>query len=241
MTPLQAALEWFALTAFCPIAALALSPRARSPLPPLPDAFPDLEPATVVHEAGHAVLAWYCTAVVDVTCVNVRRDSGAKAGGHVSYRSLPVSSPAAVWCDVVVSLAGLAAELMVFGSFFSGRCASDLSCARRGAEAIVRSGYEPPGGLGPGPSLPFDRMFADPLPDQELRVLRAAYRVARDILEERSEDLSRLSQLLISRPVVGGADLRSVLGRRPFTLSSVILHGLGKPVPAGFVVPKWDR
>lgn len=160
------------------------------------------------HEAGHAIVAWGATHVGTVT-VLCEDDSGKTL---CAGRPVPDIS-AAQWAELVVLLAGIAGELQVFGRFRSGPAASDLDKARALSAALIAAGYEPKVSA-PAVTVPFSKMFVEPLTDEESRLFESAYGYARAIIRAHRIRFWRLVALLHSRGEVRDADLERVLGSR---------------------------
>ncbi len=160
------------------------------------------------HEAGHAIVAWGATHVGSVA-VLCEDDSGKTlcAGSRVS------DLQAAQWAELVVLLAGIAGELQVFGRFRSGPAASDLDKARTLSAALVAAGYQPKVSANAA-TVPFAKMFVEPLSDEESRLFESAYSYARAIIRAHRVRFWRLVALLHSRAEVRDADLERVLGNR---------------------------
>lgn len=229
MTPFAAALTAFEVTAIGPAIAAAIGWTRRTlTVEPVP-------PATEVHEAGHALLAWYCTAVAYILHVDTVKSGDGTPGGHVRaawYVSAP--QPAADWCRLVVALGGLAAEMLVVRRVSSMASASDLLDAAARCRAIVRAGgVSPPWPAPTAPGFPFESVFTDPLTEAELRVMRVGYATARDLLARHPAELARLIALLVERPFVRGEDLRPALGPRPLAAGD-LWWVLGDAMRAGF-------
>lgn len=130
-----------------------------------------------VHEAGHALVALRCTLVEQVLFATI--DLGEQP--RVEY--VLAGDPRYEWCDAVIALSGIAAEVMVFGSFRSRLSRSDLVAARMRAESIVSSGVVPRCVVpDAGCGLDFSKVFADPPSARVLAVMDDAYRTARSIL-----------------------------------------------------------
>ena len=124
-----------------------------------------------------------------------------------------------------MSLAGIAAEMMVVRRASSLSSASDLVEAAALCRAITREGWvEPPW---PRPkrerTIAFNTVFVDRLSERELHVMRLGYATARDLLSRRSRELARLMALLLERPVVRGEDLQPLLGPRPIAATPLWL------------------
>lgn len=234
MTPLAAALVAFALTAIGPAIAAAFGWSRRALT-----LDPEVHPVALIHEAGHALVAWHCTAVADVLSVNTKRSGDGALGGHVTNAWLVnAPQPALDWCRLVVSLAGIAAEMMVIRRARSGPASEDLMSAAALCRSIVQAGgVDPPWPAPRDRRLAFERMFIEQLTEEELRVMRSGYAMARDLLGQRPIALARLLTLLIERPIVRGDDLRPALGPRPVA-STALWRTLSSEVKAEFSIPR---
>lgn len=218
MTPLVAALAAFSMTAIGPIVAAAVGWSRRAVTP-----HPDVHPVALVHEAGHALAAWHCTAVAEVLTVDTMRTADGNRGGHVRNAWLAAApQPALDWCRLVVALAGIAAEMMVIRRARSGPASEDLMEAAALCRRIVEAGGdEPPWPAPRDRRLAFERAFVEQLTEKELRVMRSGYAMARELLGQRATSMARLLALLIERPVVRGDDMHPALGPRPVASTSM--------------------
>lgn len=239
MTPLSAALAWFELTVGVPVAALAVQAlsRAARKLHPL-IIQPQVDPTVVLHEAGHALLAWHCTAVDSVLSVNTRESAIGGPGGYVKSAWLVnAPQPALDWCRLVVVLGGVAAEMMVARRARSGPASEDLMAAADLSRRIVQAGgADPPWSESWDYKLAFERVFVEQLSDAEMRVLRIGYAAARGMLARRPTALARLEVLLAERHVATGEELRAALGKRPVA-STGLWRTLSGEIKAEFVIP----
>jgi ATP-dependent Zn protease len=235
VSPLAAALTAFALFA-APVAAAALV-RQRPRRAPLTERPPCVSTTVVVHEAGHTLLAWHCTAVADVLLVNVRANASGGPGGFVRNAWMTAGpQPATNWCRLVVALGGFAAEMMVMQRASSGPSREDLLEAAALCRAIVRAGgAEPPWPAPREREIAFERAFAEEMSGAELAVMRAGYATARDLLARRAESLTRLVVFLLRKPVARGDELAEVLGHRPVA-STTLWRVLSNEVRAEFSV-----
>jgi len=231
----------FHLTAALPAAALALA-RWRPELQPEPPATaPD--PRAVAHEAGHALVAWHCTSVTRVLRVDVTRSSDGQPGGHVLLNRLAWRAPDALWCELAVTLAGMAGELVVFGRVRSLNSADDLAQGLSLARSLAEIGTPPPWSDVPASTLAFGDMFADPIDGAVIGVMRAGYAMARHVIMERSLPFCRLMAALSLGSALGEGELAAALGPRPFSQVIVaVLAATGRYVPARFVLePQTNR
>ncbi len=114
----------------------AKEPRVRVYLPQA--FFGGQRTRTAVHEAGHAVLAWEARCVMDVTSAQIVADDDERSAGLVKYRSrLPVIARDN-WEQVSICLAGLAAEVTMYGSCQKGGAEDDIRSARELVDEIYQ-------------------------------------------------------------------------------------------------------
>lgn len=170
---------------------------------------------TAVHEAGHTLATWFCTDVVciDRVTINGMRDGSANYAGRTEYSLVDRSEN--TWSHAVIKLAGMAAEVKVFGRTHSYGCSGDL----QGVLQTLRRVAKPP--VWPPPTstvaLAFDRMFVQPLPKHEVEMLNLCLRYATDLLNAHESKFEKIIQLLRSRRSVRETDLARVLGSRKAT------------------------
>lgn len=177
-----------------------------------------------LHEAGHAVAAWSCTNVVKLFSVSIDAE-----GGECCHASSKSESTDSMWCKVVISLAGLAAETTEFPKIRSGYAMDDLAKARRHAEKCI--GSEPPWQDPGGKTLPFASMMAPPLTLDEERVLSIGYRMAKHVVAAHGDRVSKLGSLVAARGSVGETEMKKLFGARTF----IALSGMFRST---FVLPK---
>lgn len=163
-----------------------------------------------VHDAGHTIAAWFCTAVRDVERVSIREAHGAALWCVLRDDA----HPPALWCRLVVLLAGVAAEARVFRRWRSLPAHGDLAEARRIAATLA--GQSPPWPAVVPLTLPFDAAFSEPLAAVELAVLHTGYAMARQILLVRHVQHRRLVGALLHREHLTQDEIADILGTRSF-------------------------
>jgi hypothetical protein len=162
-----------------------------------------------VHEAGHAVAAWLCTAVLAVHEVRVGHVRG-EPFGHVRL----TERGSAEWCRLVIVLAGVAADQCIYRAKARSRpYASDLNQAR--ALAAVLSGQAPPWSV-EGPTLPFTSLL-EGLSDGERAVLDVGYRRAAALVRSHRNAVLHVASALAASGEVGQSKLEEMLGSRDMT------------------------
>ena len=175
-----------------------------------------------VHECGHAVAAWCCTAVSAIGGITMERETG---GGVLYTFVFKMGSVAdSHWCDTVISLAGIAAEVHTYGRCRGGPARTDLSKAREAARELVKLGSpSPPWGKSKHLNvLPFDKVWEDAPSAAEVAILSQAYRMARDIVKAHGHSFYRLVSVLLTRKTVTEKEAAVVLGRRPKRLVGLL-------------------
>lgn len=155
-----------------------------------------------VHESGHALLAWKLgLAVEDMTF-----GSAARAGCASTWVRLPDVPTAAVVADVLtVTLGGRPAEIVEFGAPSAG-AASDLAMA---TEICGRMHCRM--GLGTNLAVCDPAHAPDSLRTAVERVLHKAMERAVRTLSGRRCDLERLTEALLERGSLSGAEIVALL------------------------------
>ena len=168
-----------------------------------------IECRLAVHDAGHAVAAWCCTAVIDIEIATIE----AEQGGYVRWR-MPRERHADLWHFLVITLAGVAAEAMVYSRSRSEAVASsDFAFARKYAEQLV--GVDLPWRDPGGPTIDFQKIYVKPSPSPEvIGVLKAAYRMARHVIRAHGGDYYRVVSMLLTHRTATQRHVERVLGSR---------------------------
>ena len=183
-----------------------------------------------VHEAGHTVTAWCCTLVHEVPEVTIEDEEGGVTRtwlyNHDSHESR--------WCDMVIFLAGMAAEIAAFGKVKTRGCGPDIERALFQAKKIVDSGNLTPPWKSPSrkKSLEFEKMI-HALDLQQAKVLSEGYRMAYSILEAHGNKFYKVVSVLLAKKTASAADIESVLGPRAF------VKIMGVTVAAGWLKPSF--
>ena len=189
-----------------------------------------------VHEAGHAVAGWCCTLVGEVTVATIED----KSGGFVRHSYYAIGGPEAEWCEMVISLAGIAAEAMVYSRWRTAGSEGDLSRALALAKSIDARGQESLPwdrlGFAAGPVPDFTKMFKAELPTAVLENLEEGYRMTRQVLRSHGSRFFKMVTLLLTKRAVTRFDMERALGKRHFeTLIAVgtrlesVINQNGKP------------
>lgn len=194
-----------------------LSEAASECLAPLAQAVrqgtADPRARAAAHEAGHALVAW--------SSMHVSRVKGARlrglGDGTVNFDIRDYEHlHSAAWDAAVISLAGLAGEIVAFGSVRSGDSEDDLLKARETAGRIASGEWRRPWTAVPGEGLDIAAMFESPPSADVASVLRQCYLRARHLIVQRSDLFERLRRELLSRGEIDEDGIARLLGPRPW-------------------------
>lgn len=204
-------MTWMAIAVLfaCLLAALAWSYRARERRPPERGRHPQIDtPAARVaaHEAGHVVAAWSCAAVSEVSRVEMDDDGG------TTYYRMPIEGNE--WSQIVISLAGICAESMIFRRWKSGPSRHDMQTARALASALQARGEDTPPWTPSRTDVPLEKAFFDQLSAGELETMQIAYAEAQRIVDRHAKELYLVAGDLLATGRLDRDHLASRLPRR---------------------------
>ena len=195
------------------------------------------EHAMAIHEAGHAVVCWFCTMVTHISKATIEGPTG----GVVSFDVESWKAVECDWCRLVIALGGIAAEAFYSLRVHGPSVEQDLQTALTYAQRIVDRNDEfshgsSPWPVVPGPSFPFERMF-DSIEKKYSDAMRAGYAVARRMVIAHHDAHDKVTGLLLGRRTVDHRELEQALGPR---VAIEFLHvgskcGIWKPT---FVLPE---
>lgn len=170
-----------------------------------------VEPYIAIHEAGHLIAAWYCPTVTRIYSVRA-----GTIDGVVLYEVIQTSTAIAMWNDLVISVAGITAQLWVQKSARAGDSENDLvkaadlvkklasMCVARVAFPIETSDRDS-----------ITRMYSRKFTADEAHLLEAAYLKARTILIRTEPDYYRVVNAIMTGATLDQKTLESLLGKRP--------------------------
>lgn len=164
-----------------------------------------LEEKIAFHEAGHAIAAWICPHVQEVSLATIESEFG----GMVLFKVF-----AKTWPQIVISLAGIAAEQIIFGKFNAKPAETDLLSARALCKKINIENIPIKSRMTLG--LSFDKIFLQKLSKKEKIILSAAYLKAKEILSDKKILLIKLTSSLLLLKSMNEKQLSLVLGKRDF-------------------------
>jgi len=179
------------------------------------------------HEAGHATVSWmleYANPLIKVTIV-----PRGKALGAAWYlpEERQITTYEQMFDDITATLAGRAAEDVVFGKISSGALNDLEKVTKQGFAMIVYFGlnktignisyYDSTGASEYSLTKPYSESTAEVI-DKELSILiEMAYERAKKILVDNKEKLEKLANRLLEKEVIFREDLEEIFGERPFS------------------------
>lgn len=167
---------------------------------------------TAIHESGHAVCAHSCTNIKDIKSV---QDFG-NGSGYIKYSFHSLDSVEDWFSEVVISLAGITAETIVFGNGRTSHSEVDLNKALRFAQSISfkESNFIPP--LAKDTVIDFSKYYYDHvnLTEHQKQILTSAYYTAKEIIKSHGPKFYELATFVQRNKIAYNSDVDRILGTR---------------------------
>ncbi|MEO6001174.1 MAG: ATP-dependent zinc metalloprotease FtsH [Chitinophagaceae bacterium] len=177
------------------------------------------------HEAGHAICGWYLEHAYPLLKVTIV-PRGVAALGYAQYtpKEQYLYNTDQLFDQICMSLGGRASEELNFGKISTG-AQNDLQQITRMAYAMVTvygmndkvgnvSFYDP------AAENTFTKPYSEEtskLIDEEVRkLIDKAYQSTKKLLTEKSEQVMKLAEALLSREVLFQSDVEALIGKRPY-------------------------
>lgn len=171
--------------------------------------FNSLLTRVAVHEIGHSIVAWACTAVTFFDYATIVPDSSGN-DGYVEY----VIKKNAPWCRLAIAMAGVAGEVLVYGKFDALASEMDLEKAKK--LAIFLKGTKCPFPLPEnkkGKKMDFTKVF-ESISQEEATIIEQGYWMAKAIIESYGKRSDRAVSLLLKHKTCTEKHFEPVLGSR---------------------------
>jgi ATP-dependent Zn protease len=186
-----------------------------------------------VHEAGHAISLWWCSAIKYLMHITIIKPDG---GGEVRYMHyyLDDNNSDLLWCELVIALGGLAGELVVIKKFSTTPATKDLMVARETAAKLEKLNTPPP----PWKEIqvtkptPFQDFYTAPLTPAELSSLNQAFEYAKYLIKTRIDDHKKIVSKVLKLKTLTEEQTMKLLGSRDE------VRDIGKTEQFGFHLPK---
>jgi len=188
------------------------------------------------HEAGHAATSWllrYAHPLLKVTIVPRGRSLGA---AWYLPEERQITTTEQLLDEMVATLGGRAAEEIVFGKISTGAL-SDLEKVTKQAYAMVtiyglndkignRSYYDSSGQGEYSFSKPYSEKTAETIDFEVSKMIEEQYAIAKKILLENKDKLTKLADTLLEKEVIFREDLEEIFGKRPFGEDESNIEGI---------------
>ncbi len=163
------------------------------------------------HEAGHTIVAWCCPLVGRVTGVSIEPLPGGRAAwsGLTTHDwRVPPGLAERQWWDIVIAMAGLAAEMLTYGELRTLPPRRDILDALAVVRVMCGEHACPPATA--SLSLPLS-VRCSPV---EASTLEHAFRQAYRLLADRRDMHSLLARTLVHTRHLSALELEAMLGSR---------------------------
>lgn len=178
------------------------------------------------HEAGHAIVAWYCKNVEDINYVklNIIDDKVISGSTNETHKFLLESKSDMIihhWCSLVINMAGAAGE--IYGSatssleVFEAGLQADLLNAIVDANRILE--IDKSFGLNKAYSTELDQYNIDLCKNLSLdqrALLYSAYTEAKRLIQKHEDDYNTIVHALLVNKELSSEDLKQILPERFF-------------------------
>lgn len=171
-----------------------------------------------IHEAGHAIAAWWCSAAERIENLTITAKNG---GGVMNYRAYNSSETDHYWCLLVIVLAGWAADNVISNKFRIAEADSDLNKAKEFAK-LIQSSYKLPPWIIKTVSLPFPFQNFYSVSSNELAILQQAFEFAKFVIVKQKKLHLELVKLLMKRKTINSSEIEELLGNREMIRTSGI-------------------
>ncbi len=188
--------------------------------------YPDLRDQRVsLHETGHLITAWSSARVHSVYDATIVPDFWKMTSGTVHYAwNGDCSRASTLWPDLVISLGGITAEMMMFRAGTHWMNADkDLENVREVSSQLAdRGSITPPWASLPGYNATIIRYAASGkwvffkhklTPDQEA-IINQGFLMAQLLINSHGENFHRMVDLLVDKRTLLQTDMETVLGNR---------------------------
>lgn len=177
------------------------------------------------HEAGHAVTSWLLKNVDPLVKVSIIPRGRSLGAAWYLPEERQLRTESAFSEHLITTLAGRAAEEIIFGELSSGAL-DDLEKATKEAYMMVMyygfskhignvSFYDSRGERNNTLHKPYSEETAKLIDEEVRKLISEAYEHAKIMLLQNREQLEKLARLLLKKEMVVKEDLESILGKRP--------------------------
>ena len=188
---------------------------------------PSEKKAIAYHEAGHATVSWLLQHAHPLLKVTIVPRGKALGAAWYLPQERQITTKDQLLDQMCSVLGGRAAEEIVFGEISTG-AQNALERATKQAYAMVSiygmsdkvgmlSYYDSTGQSDFSFTKPYSEKTAELIDAEVKDMVSAAYKRAKQLLNDHREQHRQVAELLIEREVIFSDDLENILGKRPWT------------------------
>ena len=188
---------------------------------------PSEKKAIAYHEAGHATVSWLLQHAHPLLKVTIVPRGKALGAAWYLPQERQITTKDQLLDQMCSVLGGRAAEEIVFGEISTG-AQNDLERATKQAYAMVSiygmsdkvgmlSYYDSTGQSDFSFTKPYSEKTAELIDAEVKDMVSAAYKRAKQLLNDHREQHRQVAELLIEREVIFSDDFENILGKRPWT------------------------
>jgi AFG3 family protein len=176
------------------------------------------------HEAGHAICGWYLEFADPLLKVSiVPRGQGALGYAQYLPADIYLYSTQKLLDRMTMTLGGRVSEELHFNSVTSGGADDFEKVTGMAQKMVLGCGLSPKVGLvsydmdrGNDFTKPFSDKTASLIDSEIHRIVDECYKRCRDLLTEKSAEVEKVAERLLTKEVITREDMIELLGKRPF-------------------------
>ena len=184
----------------------------------------DEKKVVAYHEAGHAICGWYLEYADPLLKVSiVPRGQGALGYAQYLPADIYLYTTQKLLDRMTMTLGGRVSEELHFSSVTSGASDDFEKVTSMAQKMVLGCGLSPKVGLvsydmdrGNDFTKPFSDKTASLIDEEIQRIVRECYDRCRNLLSEKSEEVEKVAQRLLTKEVITREDMIELLGKRPF-------------------------
>lgn len=160
-----------------------------------------------VHESGHLITAWYCSAVWEVEKASIKES-------RVTYKIFDIKDPDILWASTVIALGGIAAEIIVFNKMRSSGASQDLKHALARIQALLSMNPKYKEKEKVLQTINFNKIFYGGLTKKENHLMKLAYTQSKQTILKHEKEFYKSISALIHFESLDTAQLTTLLTTR---------------------------
>ena len=185
---------------------------------------PDEKKIIAYHEAGHTVVSWLLKRIDPIIKVSIIPRGKSLGSAWYLPKEKQLRNKSTFKEHLVATLAGRAAEEIIFGDISSGAL-DDLEKATKDAYMMVSifgfnekignvSFYDSTGQRDAGIQKPYGEQTENMIDEEVRKLIDTSYNESKKVLQENRISLTRIAERLIEKEIIYSKELEEILGSR---------------------------